>query len=337
MMPDMDGIEVCQRLQADGGSTRGIPVIFITARSSKEGKLEGLGVGAVDYITKPIDLDETLARVQTQLRFVGGQSRADRPAPAASSRGPPRRHHRRRHPGHRPQSQQPPRRRHRLRRSDQGLPRQTRAGEEERPARRGRGAAHRHHHQAAQHGLVVKIAPPSHQGASVATHCSRAASRRFHQIDYKTRPALSPSSNALGDRPDRHQLRNFEEVLAKSPHQRLGGYDDEPCPTPRPLSIQARAVVERPEEGISVEIKCIEDRGRGIDPEMRDKMFEPFVSTKNTVGVGMGLTVARHALRNLGGEVTMTRSPRAAAPSAPSATRSMRKNKGLPWSPGIPP
>jgi C4-dicarboxylate-specific signal transduction histidine kinase len=35
-------------------------------------------------------------------------------------------------------------------------------------------------------------------------------------------------------------------------------------------------------------------------------MFEPFVSTKNTVGVGMGLTVARHALRNLGGEVTMT-------------------------------
>src|SRR5690606_39979882 len=50
--------------------TRSIPVIFITARSSKEGKLEGLGVGAVDYITKPIDLDETLARVQTQLRFV---------------------------------------------------------------------------------------------------------------------------------------------------------------------------------------------------------------------------------------------------------------------------
>ena len=69
MMPDMDGIEVCQRLQASE-ETRSIPVIFITARTSKEGKLEGLGVGAVDYITKPIDLDETLARVQTQLRFV---------------------------------------------------------------------------------------------------------------------------------------------------------------------------------------------------------------------------------------------------------------------------
>src|SRR3954463_6771897 len=66
MMPDMDGIEVCQRLQADE-VTRSIPIIFVTARTSKEGKIEGLGVGAVDYITKPIDLDETLARVQTQL------------------------------------------------------------------------------------------------------------------------------------------------------------------------------------------------------------------------------------------------------------------------------
>ncbi|HNC23996.1 MAG TPA: response regulator, partial [Opitutaceae bacterium] len=69
MMPDMDGIEVCQRLQASE-DTKAIPVIFVTARTSKEGKIEGLNVGAVDYITKPIDLDETLARVQTQLRFV---------------------------------------------------------------------------------------------------------------------------------------------------------------------------------------------------------------------------------------------------------------------------
>ena len=46
MMPDMDGIEVCQRLQADE-ATRGVPVIFITARTTKESKLEGLSVGAV--------------------------------------------------------------------------------------------------------------------------------------------------------------------------------------------------------------------------------------------------------------------------------------------------
>lgn len=69
MMPDMHGFEVCQRLQANQG-TRSIPVIFITARTSKEGQIEGLGVGAVDYITKPIELDETYARVQTHLRYV---------------------------------------------------------------------------------------------------------------------------------------------------------------------------------------------------------------------------------------------------------------------------
>jgi signal transduction histidine kinase len=42
---------------------------------------------------------------------------------------------------------------------------------------------------------------------------------------------------------------------------------------------------------------------------VRDRVFEPFVSTKQTVGVGMGLTVVRHALRNLGGDVTLTDRP----------------------------
>jgi DNA-binding response OmpR family regulator len=69
MMPDMNGFEVCHRLK-QSVATRSIPVIFITARASKESKLEGLNVGAVDYITKPIDLDETVARIQTQLRFI---------------------------------------------------------------------------------------------------------------------------------------------------------------------------------------------------------------------------------------------------------------------------
>ena len=49
----------------------------------------------------------------------------------------------------------------------------------------------------------------------------------------------------------------------------------------------------------------IKDQGRGLDPEIQDHIFEPFISSKNTVGVGMGLTVARHALRTMGGEATM--------------------------------
>jgi signal transduction histidine kinase len=53
----------------------------------------------------------------------------------------------------------------------------------------------------------------------------------------------------------------------------------------------------------------VEDRGRGLDPQIRDHMFEPFISSKNTVGVGMGLTVARHCLRNLGGDLTLENRP----------------------------
>jgi signal transduction histidine kinase len=49
----------------------------------------------------------------------------------------------------------------------------------------------------------------------------------------------------------------------------------------------------------------IEDCGQGISPEIRDHIFEPFISSKHTVGVGMGLTIARHALRNMGGELNL--------------------------------
>jgi len=53
----------------------------------------------------------------------------------------------------------------------------------------------------------------------------------------------------------------------------------------------------------------VDDEGAGIAAEIRDRMFEPFVSSKRTVGVGMGLTVARHSLRSLGGEVTVASRP----------------------------
>jgi len=68
IMPDMDGFEVCRRLkrQAD---TRDIPVIFMTALSGSQDKIQGFKLGAVDYITKPFEYEEVLARVNTQLRL----------------------------------------------------------------------------------------------------------------------------------------------------------------------------------------------------------------------------------------------------------------------------
>ncbi len=66
MMPDMDGYEVCRRLKADA-VTRDIPIIFVTAKSEIEDEIEGLQLGAVDYITKPFRIPVVLARVQTHL------------------------------------------------------------------------------------------------------------------------------------------------------------------------------------------------------------------------------------------------------------------------------
>ena len=66
MMPEMDGYEVCQALKADE-RTRDIPVIFISALSDVLDKVKAFAVGGVDYITKPFQEAEVLARVETHL------------------------------------------------------------------------------------------------------------------------------------------------------------------------------------------------------------------------------------------------------------------------------
>lgn len=295
MMPEMDGIEVCQRLQADL-ETKSIPIIFITARTSKEGKIEGLGVGAVDYITKPIDLDETLARVQTQLRFV------------------------------------------QINRELVDL--QRRLGDSRRAATIGavtQGIAHnlnnllgvvigyvdliKAYHEKpelvkknAQHledavnrivgiikqltSLVVKNRPPLIR-ASLARLVDSGIRR--YQLEYKIDQPINVE-NGAGEVLIDTNVEVFEEVLAKLLINAWESYGDAPDDK-RVINVRTE-IVDKPEEG-RFALVHIEDRGRGIDPEIRDHAFEPFTSTKHTVGVGMGLTVARHSMRNLGGEVTL--------------------------------
>ncbi|MFP4410460.1 response regulator [Coleofasciculus sp.] len=65
-MPEMDGYEVCQRLKADE-QTAEIPVIFLSALDEVWDKVKAFEVGGVDYITKPFQLEEVIARVKTQL------------------------------------------------------------------------------------------------------------------------------------------------------------------------------------------------------------------------------------------------------------------------------
>ena len=299
MMPDMDGIEVCQRLQASE-DTRSIPVIFITARSSKEGKLEGLGVGAVDYITKPIDLDETLARVQTQLRFVA------------------------------------------INREMVDL--QRRLAEARRAATIGavtQGIAHNlnnllgvvigyldlikvahdkpdqvlrnvdHVEQAVQRivsiikqlsSLVTKTRLPSQKFK--LSRLLSGAIERYHEEFKISQPVVI--DNPLGDLEVDTHVEVIEDVISKVLINAWEAYEPKP-PEERIITIRT-AVIERAPEGKMVQIR-VEDQGKGIDPEIRDHMFEPFISSKHTVGVGMGLTVARHSLRNMWGDLTLEDRP----------------------------
>jgi CheY-like chemotaxis protein len=296
MMPEMDGIEVCRRLQADE-DTRPIPIIFVTARTSKEGKLEGLGVGAVDYITKPIDLDETLARVQTQLRF------------AAINR--------------------------------EIVDLQHRLAEARRAATIGavtQGIAHNLNNLL---GVVIgyldliktyydkpELVKKNVQSVEDAVNRIVSIVRQLSSLVVKTRLPVTKVSlqqilessvqrylaeykikqpvtinNPLGDLAIETHVEVFEEVLSKVLINAWEAYADDTPPEQRSITITTE-LVDRKEDGRYVQLK-VEDRGHGIDPDIRDQMFEPFISSKRTVGVGMGLTVARHALRNMGGDVTM--------------------------------
>jgi two-component system sensor histidine kinase/response regulator len=68
LMPDIDGYEVCRRLMADP-ETRDIPIIFLTAMNQDENEALGLGLGAVDYISKPFNAAILKARVKTQIQL----------------------------------------------------------------------------------------------------------------------------------------------------------------------------------------------------------------------------------------------------------------------------
>ena len=77
MLPDLDGFSLCARLRRAGNYT---PVIMLTARASAEDRVRGLEAGADDYLVKPFDLNELLARVRSALRRQAWDRRDEKPA-----------------------------------------------------------------------------------------------------------------------------------------------------------------------------------------------------------------------------------------------------------------
>ncbi|MBN2048026.1 MAG: response regulator transcription factor [Anaerolineaceae bacterium] len=65
MLPSMDGIEVCEKLREENSS---IPILMLTARGALDDRVRGLDAGADDYMVKPFELEELLARIRSLLR-----------------------------------------------------------------------------------------------------------------------------------------------------------------------------------------------------------------------------------------------------------------------------
>ena len=71
MLPDGDGLEVCRRIR----QTSDVPILMLTARGDAMDRVVGLEIGADDYVAKPVDLRELLARVKAVLRRTAGRKR----------------------------------------------------------------------------------------------------------------------------------------------------------------------------------------------------------------------------------------------------------------------
>jgi two-component system, cell cycle response regulator len=68
MMPGIDGFDVCREIKSDD-ETKDIPIIFLTAKTDKEDIVKGFKLGAIDFVTKPFQQEELLARVETQVQL----------------------------------------------------------------------------------------------------------------------------------------------------------------------------------------------------------------------------------------------------------------------------
>lgn len=294
MMPGMDGFEVCQKLREDE-RTKSIPVIFVTAQNSRQGKLEGLKAGAVDYITKPIDLEETTARIRSQLKYLAI--------------------------------------------NQENIELTKRLGESRRAASIGaltQGIAHNLNNLLGVVMGYLELAKANHKDAEKVLHnltrVEGAANRivgiikQLSTVAFTTKLSLHSMlidklvansieranegadgkivvdiDNQLDGKSIRTNIEAFEDALSKLILNAWESYESTKKKD-RPISLK----IQLSEDRQNVVFQVI-DQGKGIDPEVEDNMFEPFVSTKNTVGVGMGLTIARHAIRTLGGEIRINK------------------------------
>lgn len=298
-MPEMDGFETCQKIQANPSWIE-IPIIFITSKKSKEEKLQGLSAGAVDYITKPIDFDETLARVKTQIRLqtmfrenrdlLGRLGEARRSAAIGAVA--------------------------------QGLTHNLNnllgvvvgyldlmKCSYDQPSMIQRSVEH------IDQSLSRIIAVVRQLGTIANSEHEYKQSIAANAVIQSSIERFNQESTAFGTVlfdtkvPDSVHIlanqENFEIALLKLLINAGESNLASPDASNRSLSVQAHqdASQDRPQLVITVS-----DQGSGIDPAIQERMFEPFVTNKAGVGRGMGLTIARHIMRKNDGDVQVSES-----------------------------
>jgi len=295
LMPDMDRLTACRQLKADP-ATKDIPVIFLTASPSKEHRREGRAAGAADYLAKPIDLDETMDRVRLHLRLARLERETVELAPrleetrrgalvGAAAQGVT--HHLNNLLGVvlgyielvRTVSDDPEKVRRHIQNVDDSLQRVI---------------------QLFRHlSTLAARSRPGPTPASVGCLLAGAVAR-FH-ADHRPGAPITVETDCPDLAVPTHR-EAIEDALARILDN---GWEAYPAnATERPLRLEARRFA-RPGGADQVEFRVL-DRGRGVDPAIQDRLFEPFLGTKHQPASGLGLTIARHAVRVLGGEIWVT-------------------------------
>jgi DNA-binding response OmpR family regulator len=297
MMAGMNGFEVCRELKKLE-ATREIPVIFITALTSKEEKIEGLEVGAADYVTKPLELDEILARVRTQMRIVEEHRANIRlTRQLEESRRQAAIMHLTEGIAHNMNNllgvmvgyvsllernaDKPEKIRANCARLDSAIKRMTRIV-----------------HQLTVIGHFKSL----HKNETALSHILTSAIARFRRMA-NTDASVEVYSEFDQDFQfitNQELLEVCLERLLQNAGESYLASETDAAPQIGEIRLEAR---RSDFDGSPALLLQVMDRGKGIDPDIRDSIFEPFVSSSSAVGRGMGLTIARHSVSCLGGEI----------------------------------
>lgn len=297
VLPGIDGIEVCKILK-DTPKTSEIPIIFISVKSELKNKLEGLDAGAYDYITKPIDPSELLARVQTQLRIRSIHQ--------------------------------------------ENLELQYHLNEARQAATLGavtQGIAHNINNLlgiALGYMDLIKLGPGDAERLTTNLDRIDTALKRLAKIvsqlssisneyspsirERKFAPliegsierfcqkhSISHGVHLRCDIPKTFKIPTSEEAFESSLEKvLLNAWESYSLEQRATLSIEVEATLDKAQSLLNI---CIRDHGRGIEESVKNTLFEPFVSTKPTVGHGLGLTMAKHTLKQLGSTLTIEPNP----------------------------